>query len=124
MLLELFRQESVTHAAVAFDVRLSSSFRNEIYAGYKANREPPPADLEAQLQDCRSLARALGIAVFADGRYEADDLIATLWLRARADGNRVVVVSPDKDLCQLVDEGTALLDFAKNKRYGPDGVRE
>jgi len=123
-LLQLFQQESVSHAAIAFDESLTSNFRNEIYPGYKANREPAPAELTAQFDDCRSLARALGSAVFSHERYEADDLIATLWAQLQARGHRVVVVSPDKDLCQLVNEGTALLDFAKNKFYGPEEVRE
>lgn len=123
-LLQLFDQESVSHAAVAFDASLSSSFRNEIFPGYKANRELPPEELKAQLDDCRTLARALGAATFVDDRYEADDLIATLWARLRSEGHGVVVVSPDKDLCQLVDESTALLDFARNKRFGPAEVLE
>jgi 5'-3' exonuclease len=123
-LVQLFEQESVSHVAVTFDESLTTSFRNEIYPGYKANRELPPAELKAQLDDCRSLAAALGTATFVDSRYEADDLIATLWARLRAEGHRVVVVSPDKDLCQLVDEGTELLDFAKNKRFGPREVQE
>ncbi len=123
-LLQLFQQESVSHAAIAFDESLTSNFRHEIYPGYKANREPTPAELTAQFDDCRSLARALGAAVFSHDRYEADDLIATLWKQLRARGHRVVVVSPDKDLCQLVNEDTALLDFAKNKFYGPEEVRD
>ena len=123
-LVRLLAEEAVTHAAVAFDESLTTSFRNEIHPGYKADRELPPPELEAQLDDCRSLTEALGLACFASERYEADDLIATLWARLREGGDRVVVVSPDKDLCQLVDEGTELLDFAAGKRFGPEQVRE
>lgn len=123
-LLRLLEEEGVTHAAVAFDESLTTSFRNDLHPGYKGDRDLPPPELEAQLDDCRSLTEALGLACFACERYEADDIIATLWGRLREGGHRVVVVSPDKDLCQLVDEATELLDFAAGRRFGPAEVRE
>ncbi len=116
-LLKLIDDETPTHLAVAFDESLTTSFRNEIYPEYKAQREAPPAELKAQLQDCRDVAVALGAATFAHPRYEADDLIATLRERVRADDCDVVVVSGDKDLAQLVDEKTTFFDFAKGLRY-------
>jgi 5'-3' exonuclease len=123
-LLRLLADEDVSHLGVAFDESLTTSFRNEIHAGYKADRELPPPELEAQLRDCRAFVEALGAPAFVHERYEADDLIATIWSRLRAEGHRVVVVSPDKDLCQLVDEGTVLLDLAAGRRHGPAEVRE
>ena len=122
-LLRLIHEEAITHAAVAFDESLTTSFRNEIHPGYKANRALPPEDLEAQLTDCRSLAEALGLATFVDERFEADDLIATHWASLRGEGASCVIVSPDKDLCQLVDEATVLLDFAAGKRFGRAEVK-
>ncbi len=120
----LVREEEPTHVGVAFDKSLTTSFRNEIYPEYKAQRELPPEELERQQEACRDVARAMGMAVYVDTRYEADDLIATLWRQLRRKKHRVVVVSPDKDLCQLVDEGTELFDFARETRYGPEEVVE
>ena len=120
----LVREEEPTHVGVAFDQSLTTSFRNDIYPEYKAQRDLPPEELERQQEACRDVARALGMATFVDPRYEADDLIATLWHQLRRKRHRVVVVSPDKDLCQLVDDGTELFDFAREKRYGSDDVLE
>lgn len=122
-LLRYLETEKPTHVAVAFDESLTTSFRNELYPAYKAQRELPPADLEAQFDDCRELTEAMGLASFADLKYEADDFIATLAHRFRGDGSSFVVVSPDKDLAQLVSESVTLYDFAKELRYGPAEVK-
>ena len=123
-LFELLEREGVTHAAVAFDESLTSSFRNELYPAYKAQRELPPAELEAQLRDCRGIAIALGLPTFASDRYEADDLIAALCRPLAQAGTDVIVVSPDKDLSQLVSERVIVLDWAREKRSGIAEVRE
>lgn len=123
-MLRLLAEERPTQLGVAFDGSLTTSFRNEIYAEYKAQRELPPAELEEQLDDCLELAQALGAATFVDPRFEADDLIGTLGTRLRASDVGVVVVSSDKDLAQLVDDRTELFDFARGDRYGPAEVRE
>jgi 5'-3' exonuclease len=123
-LLQYVEEQQPTHLGVAFDESLTTSFRNEIYPAYKAQRELPPAELKAQLDDCRELAGALGMATFVDPRYEADDLIATLChqlLRAR---HRVIVVSPDKDLTQLVGPRVEMHDAARGRRYDPELVFE
>ncbi len=122
-LLRYLGEESPSHLLIAFDRSLTSSFRNELYAGYKSGREQPPRELEAQLADCEELAAALGAAVFADERYEADDLIATAVARLARRAGGFVVVSSDKDLAQLVDARTVLYDFARGERYGPREVR-
>ncbi|MEM9407893.1 MAG: PIN domain-containing protein [Acidobacteriota bacterium] len=123
-LLLLLQEEKPTHIAVAFDGSLTTSFRNEIYPDYKAQRELPPPELETQQRGCQQMARALGCPSFIDDRYEADDLVATLKDRcANDDGLDCVVVTSDKDLAQLVDERTQLFDFAKAQRFGPaEGV--
>jgi len=118
----LIAEQRPTHLGLAFDGSLTTSFRNEIYPPYKAQRELPPAELEAQLDDCRELGAALGAATYVDVRYEADDLIGTLAAQLNAAGHRLVVVTSDKDLAQLVDERTELLDFAREVRYRPDDV--
>ncbi|MFT5051139.1 MAG: DNA polymerase-1 [Chlamydiales bacterium] len=123
-LLKLFTEEQPTHVGVAFDESLTTCFRNEIYPEYKAQRELPPAQLEAQLKACQQAAAAMGAAVFVHERFEADDLIGTLVAKLRQGGQRAVVVSPDKDLAQLVGPDVQLFDYARGKRYGPGEVVE
>lgn len=123
-LLKLIDDEQPSHLMAAFDGSLTTSFRNELYGEYKAQREPPPPELEAQFPRCRQVAEALGVATFIDSRYEADDIVATLASQHGAAGHRAVVVSSDKDLAQLVDERTELYDFAREMRYDPEAVRE
>jgi len=115
-LLERVRPERM---GVAFDVSLrgETSFRNGIYAPYKANREGPPADLERQFALCREFCRHMGIAEFASAQYEADDIIGTLASRSRAAGLRNVLVTRDKDLSQLIRDGDVFWDYSGNARY-------
>lgn len=123
-LLKLIADEGVRQMALTFDRSLTTSFRNEIYPDYKAQRDLPPEELKAQLGWCESLGSSLGIASYSDERYEADDLIATLCGPLVAEGRDVVVVTSDKDLAQLVGPRVELFDFAKDDRYGVDEVVE
>ena len=123
-LLKLIADEAPTHLAAAFDGSLTTSFRNDLYPPYKAQRALPPADLETQLDFCREVAEALGVATYIDDRYEADDIIATLARPLTAGGHRVVVVTSDKDLAQLVGPRVSLYDFGKGERMGPAEVEE
>jgi 5'-3' exonuclease len=109
--------------AAAFDIALTSSFRNAIYPAYKANREPAPESLKRQFAHCAAFCRALGYATLADGRYEADDLIGSAARHVRAAGHSVLIVSADKDLSQLLDSGDAQWDYGRNERWGSDGVK-
>jgi 5'-3' exonuclease len=121
-LLQLLRQEPLTHIGVAFDESLTSSFRNAFFPAYKANRALPPPDLAWQLHYCQAVAHALGMSVFVDQQYEADDLIGTLARQATQQGMPVVVVSNDKDLMQLVTPHVTFYDAAKGHRLDPAGV--
>lgn len=118
------REERPTHLGVAFDESLTTSFRNDLYPDYKAHRALPPPELEAQLDACQELARALGAAVYAHRRFEADDLIGTLVHGLRRRAHRCVVVSSDKDLAQLVRPGVVLYDYARGVRYDARAVRQ
>lgn len=115
---DLLERARPSHVAVAFDESLASSFRNEIYPAYKANREPAPEDLKQQFGWCRELCRLLGVADFADGAYEADDIIGAIATRMRAAGHRSVLVTRDKDLAQLIRHGDEYWDFAAGRRLG------
>jgi 5'-3' exonuclease len=115
---DLLERAKPTHVAVAFDESLASSFRNEIYPAYKANREPAPEELKQQFGLCREFCRLLGLAEFADGAYEADDIIGAIATRMRDEGHASVLVTRDKDLAQLVREGDEFWDFAGDRRFG------
>ncbi len=122
-LLRYLDEERPTHVGVTFDQSLTTSFRNDIYPAYKAQRELPPPELEAQQLDCLAMAEAMGMTAFADGRFEADDLIATALSNCRGTNVDFVVVTSDKDLAQLVDDDVVLFDFAKGLRHDPTGVQ-
>ncbi len=115
--------DAPTHVAVIFD-KGSHTFRNDLYDQYKANREAMPEDLRPQMPLTREATRAFNIACKELEGYEADDIIATLAVQARAAGGRVTIVSSDKDLMQLVGDGVEMLDAMKNKRIDRDGVVE
>ncbi len=121
----LLEQTRPDHIAVAFDESLDSSFRNDIYPDYKANREAPPIELKRQFSHCRAVAEALGIDCFSDDRFEADDLIGTLLAHHRPPGAAGQIVSADKDLAQLLEHpGDRLWDFSKNIRYDHAGIEQ
>lgn len=109
--------------AVCFDRSLNSSFRNDIYPAYKAQRELPPPELEAQLDRSERIASALGFATYIDPRYEADDLIAGI-LHRIDDTDPAVIVTSDKDMAQLVDDRVSMWDYARDARFGPPEVIE
>lgn len=124
VLSEFLEQTQSRHVAVAFDESLASSFRNEIYPDYKANREPAPPELKQQFAWCKDLCRCIGLPTYADDHFEADDLIATLAEVWRKRGHPVVVVTGDKDLAQLVSEYDQWWDFARRLKLDADGVLE
>ncbi len=117
---DLLEAAKPTHIAVAFDESLNTSFRNDIYPDYKANRELPPPDLEEQFGLCRRLVRAYGLADYASDSFEADDIIGTLAAAARQRGRRCVIVTRDKDLSQLLRDGDVYWDYAGNRRVPYD----
>ncbi len=123
-LTEFVERSEATHVGVAFDESLTTSFRNELYPAYKMNRELPPAELEAQFALCRRVAEAAGLHCVAHDRYEADDLIATLAAAMRDQGFRVVIVSRDKDLTQLLRDKDFWWDFASNQTLDSVKVEE
>ncbi len=115
--------DAPTHVAVIFD-KGSHTFRNDLYDQYKANRDAMPEDLRPQIPLTRRATEAFNIACKELEGYEADDIIATLAVQARAAGGRCTIISSDKDLMQLVGEGVEMLDAMKNKRIDRDGVFE
>ncbi|WHI49906.1 5'-3' exonuclease H3TH domain-containing protein [Microbulbifer sp. MLAF003] len=111
------------HIACAFDESLGSCFRNELYPDYKCSRAMPDEALAFQLAACREMAEALGIASFSSGRYEADDILATLTRKLRR--HKPIVVSRDKDLGQLLDRGaSSLWDFAADRHMDSEALEQ
>ena len=100
-LFSLFDQTNPGAFAAVFDPK-GKTFRHEMYPEYKATRQKTPEDLHAQVPLVEEILRALGLPVLSADGYEADDLIAALAARARAEGRECWIVSGDKDLLQLV----------------------
>lgn len=123
-LCSLLEQTSAEYVAIAFDESLTTSYRNEIYPEYKANREPAPPELKRQFSWARSVAEAMGLQCFSDPRYEADDLIGTLAEHWRERGHPICVVTSDKDLAQLVGEGDFWWDFSRNQKLNARQLTE
>ncbi|MEM1105873.1 MAG: DNA polymerase I [Pseudomonadota bacterium] len=123
LLEDLRGPERPTHFACIFD-HSSYSFRNDMYADYKASRDEPPPDLKPQFPLVRQAAIAFATHAIEKEGYEADDLIATYARDAAGKGARVTIVSSDKDLMQLVTDRIGMLDTMKNKAIGPDEVFE
>lgn len=121
---DLIEQVRPQHMAVAFDASLVTSYRKRLYPAYKANREPAPEDLKRQFLQCQRVCAGLGITSFVSGEYEADDVIGTLATLARAEGRKVVIVTRDKDLSQLVRPGDEYWDYISDKRFGYDRIAD
>jgi len=123
MLLKLLKDHDPRHVAVVFDAG-RTTFRTELYPDYKANRAAMPDDLRVQMGPIREVVRAFNIPSLELAGFEADDIIGALAERFAASGGRVVVVTGDKDLMQIVSESVTLLDTMKDKQSGIPEVLE
>ncbi|MFH2122356.1 MAG: DNA polymerase I [Pseudomonadota bacterium] len=103
ILRRILREKNPLYLAVAYDSR-GPVFRHEMYAAYKANRATMPEDLQVQIPYIKELVRALNICSFEIPGVEADDIIASAARQLSRQGHKVIVVSGDKDLLQLVGE--------------------
>ena len=120
----LHKEEGPTHLAVIFDAG-SHTFRNDMYDQYKAQRPPPPPDLVPQFPLIRDATRAFSLPCIEEDGLEADDIIACYAKAALAAEWKVTIVSSDKDLMQLVEEGKLdLYDTMNERRIGRDYVIE
>ncbi len=124
---DLLANRGATHAALVMDT--SPTFRHELYPEYKAQREKLPEDIAASLGPAEAFARAIRVPFLRVEGFEADDLMGTLAARAEAAGFETWVVSPDKDMAQLVTDRVTLcrpshVPGEKDELYGPARVRE
>jgi DNA polymerase-1 len=120
---ELHKADGPTHMAVILD-KSSHTFRNDLYALYKAQRPPPPEDLIPQFPMIRDATRAFSLPCIEEEGLEADDIIASYAKAALREGWSVTIVSSDKDLMQLIEPGLDLYDTMNNRRLGPEHVLE
>ena len=111
----LHRDHNTDYIVFALDSK-GNTFRNEIYPDYKANRDAPPEDLVKQLPIAIDWIREMGFAHLAKEGYEADDIIATLAKYGKEQGLQVRIVSHDKDLYQMIENGHVVMyDSLKRK---------
>ena len=127
-LYDLLRSQQPTHVGVAFDLQ-KPTFRHEMYADYKANREAMPEEIQMGLPWVKKIIEAFRIPILTCEGFEADDVIGTLSHKAELAGfDQVVMVTPDKDFAQLVTPTVKMYRFGRMGKpdtlMGVDEVKE
>ncbi len=122
MIQKLLREEQPAHVAVVFDAP-GKTFRDELFADYKATRPPMPDELRSQVQPILDAVEAMGLPLLRVSGVEADDVIGTLCKQAASRGLSVLVSTGDKDLAQLVNDKVTLINTMNDSRLDRDGVK-
>jgi DNA polymerase I len=122
MLLKFLKDYQPQRIAVVFDAP-GKTFRDELFAEYKAHRPPMPNDLRAQIEPLFQIIRAQGLPLLRVPGVEADDVIGTLAVRAARAGQTVLISTGDKDMAQLVDGSITLINTMNNALLDRDGVK-
>ena len=107
---------------VIFDAK-GKTFRNDIYADYKANRPPMPDDLRCQIQPIHDIIAAMGLPLLVIDGVEADDVIGTLAQQATEQGIETIISTGDKDMAQLVSAHVSLINTMNNEHLDIEGVK-
>lgn len=123
MLKSLLKQFNPSQLVVVFDAK-GPTFRNDMYADYKAHRPPMPDDLRSQIEPLHQIIRALGLPLLCISGVEADDVIGTLANAASRDGRHVLISTGDKDMAQLVNPHVTLINTMTDTVLDPAGVLE
>jgi DNA polymerase-1 len=121
MLLKAIRDHVPDYVVVAFDTK-GKTFRDDLFADYKAQRPEMPEDLAPQIPYIHKIVEGFRLGRMEREGYEADDLIGTLVEHLRGEDIDTVIVSGDKDLLQLVGDGVTMLDTMKDVTYGREEV--
>ncbi|HJU71813.1 MAG TPA: DNA polymerase I [Paucimonas sp.] len=121
MLRRLRNDYSAAYIACVFDAK-GKTFRDDLYAEYKANRASMPDDLVRQIEPIHEVVRALGWPILMVDGIEADDVIGTLAVQAVSHGLRTIISTGDKDLAQLVNEQVTLINTMSNEKLDAAGV--
>jgi DNA polymerase I len=122
MLAKFLREEAASPMVVVFDAP-GRTFRDDLFAEYKAHRPPMPDDLRSQIEPLFDAMQALGLPMLRIPGVEADDVIGTLAVRAAAEGRRVIISTGDKDMAQLVNDRITLVNTMTNSKLDRDGVK-
>jgi DNA polymerase I len=122
MLSKFVREYTPPHIGVVFDAP-GKTFRDEIFAEYKAHRPPMPDDLRSQTEPLLAAVEALGLPVLRIDGVEADDVIGTLACRAAAAGQSVLISTGDKDMAQLVNDQITLINTMSGTVLDRAGVK-
>lgn len=124
MLRKLLKEHNPEYIAASFDLP-GRTFRDDLAADYKANRKPMPDELAAQIPLVHRACEALGVPIITHERYEADDVIGTLAVKAAAEGCGAVIVTGDKDFFQLVTDGVRVFNPKEDGTwFDAEGVQE
>ncbi|MCC6573753.1 MAG: DNA polymerase I [Planctomycetes bacterium] len=118
MLVALMRKHKPDYLVCTLDPH-GPTFRDELYADYKATRDEMPEDLREQLPTIRAMIEACGVPIYETPGLEADDVIGILSLQAEKQGMDVRLVSRDKDLKQLLSDRVMLINEEDGSTYGP-----
>jgi DNA polymerase-1 len=126
-LLRLIYEQDARHLVIAMDLP-GPGFRHEVYPEYKANRAEMPEEMKQQMPHLEEFQRLCGLKVVSHVGMEADDVMATLAVRAQALGWEAWLVTKDKDMTQLLGNGVAMMQMEKSGKpptvMGPAEVRE
>ncbi len=122
MIRRLLKDYHPEHIAVVFDAR-GKTFRDDLYAEYKANRPPMPDDLAEQIEPIHQIIQAMGLPLLCVPGVEADDVIGTLARQAEAEGIETLISTGDKDMAQLVDEHVTLINTMSGSISDVEGVQ-
>lgn len=122
MLRKLIDTHQPDYIGVVFDAP-GKTFRNDLYADYKAHRPVMPQDLREQIQPLQDIIAAMGLPLLAVTGVEADDVIGTLATQAAAQGMATLISTGDKDMAQLVDPHVTLVNTMTDTLLDPDGVK-
>ena len=122
MLRKLLKEQAPAYIAASFDLP-GRTFRDDLAADYKANREPMPDDLASQIPLVHQACVALGVPIINYEGYEADDVVGTMAMRGVTEGYDVVIITSDKDFYQLVREHVRIFNPRDDGAwYDPAGV--
>ena len=122
MINKLVREQPGAHVAVVFDAP-GKTFRDDIFAEYKANRPPMPDDLRSQVEPILDAVRYMGLPLLQVEGVEADDVIGTLCRQAADQGHSVLVSTGDKDLAQLVNDKVTLVNTMNDTVMDREAVK-
>jgi DNA polymerase-1 len=121
MIRRLLADYEPEHIAVVFDAK-GKTFRNDLYAEYKAHRPPMPEELKQQIEAVHEIIKAMGLPLLCVPDVEADDVIGTLAQQATEQGIDTVISTGDKDMAQLVNQHVTLIDTMKDAVSDEQGV--